>query len=150
MKDKIKSAFTIYIFLKRRFNCFVIHIPRSKKPEVMCSLSNSSYPDMPQQEVSLPSLHPWHEVPACPQTRHGPSQESLSHPCLPRLNNHQQPGRRGHDRGAGLETSLFPIKIWMCAAVANGWRPFTVVPRQAPAAGNEASTALSSDSAQGA
>ena len=118
VKHKIRSAFTIYIFLKRWFNCFVIHIPLSKRTEVACSLSNSSCPDVHQQEISLPSFHPWHEVPTCPQTCHGLSQES-PHPYLPRPSNHQQPRRRGQDRGASLETSLFPVKIWTRTAEVN-------------------------------
>lgn len=108
VKHKIKSAFTIYVFLKRLFNCFVTRIPLSKRTEVMRSLSNFSYADVPQQRNLLLSLHPRHEVPTCPQSGHGLGQESLPRlPHLTRPHHHQRP-RSWQRRWFGSQ--LFPCK----------------------------------------
>lgn len=64
VKDKIKSAFTIYVFLKRQLNCFVTRVPLSKRIQVICSFSNSSCPDALRQDAPVPPSRPGAEA-AC-------------------------------------------------------------------------------------
>lgn len=62
-KRKIKSALTIPVSLKRRFNCFVTTLPPAPEQKIHSPSCDPSDPDVPQQQVLLPPFHLWHMAP---------------------------------------------------------------------------------------
>lgn len=96
VKHKIKSAFTIYVLLKRRFNCFVTHIALSKRTAVPCSPSDSSCPGVPQREILLPSFTHGTRYQRAPDSPRAQPGVPFSPPPT-RPGDHQHPETRSRD-----------------------------------------------------
>lgn len=82
---KLSLTVAIYVFLKRQFNCFVIHVPLHEGIKVICCLSNSFHHDRLKQmsapSSSSPSANHGHHATPChrvmPQTQALPEHFNL-------------------------------------------------------------------------